>query len=137
MATGDTVLTDDSLLARPDGLGIALTVPWYRSLWLSSVTDIAVAVEGREIPRQQLRVELGERSWSVGELQEQWDVLWFIQDRLVVVAPLDAPPAEGQEVDVEVTVDLRLPYMQIAPTKYVTNHASNRRSLAVHAGSAR
>ncbi|MGY1672600.1 C-glycoside deglycosidase beta subunit domain-containing protein [Geodermatophilus sp. SYSU D00710] len=131
MATGDTVLTDDSLIRRPEGLGIALTVPWYRSLWLSSVTDIAVSVEGREIPKDELRVELGERSFGVEELQEQWDVLWFIQDRLVVVVPLDEPPAEGQQVDVEVTVDLRLPYMQIAPTTYVTNHASNRRSLAV------
>jgi hypothetical protein len=135
MATGDTVLTGDSLISRPEGLGIALTVPWYRSLWLSSVTDIAVSVEGREIPTDDLQVELGERTYRVSELAEQWDVLWFIQDRLVVVVPLDAPPAEGQQVDVEVTVDLRLPYMQIAPTKYVTNHASNRRSLAV--GSAR
>ena len=131
MATGDTVLTDDSLIRRPEGLGIALTVPWYRSLWLSSVTDIAVSVEGRTIPRDDLRVELRDRTFRVDELQDQWDVLWFIQDRLVVVVPLDEPPAPGQEVDVEVTVDLRLPYMQIAPTKYVTNHASNRRSLAV------
>ena len=132
MATGDTVLTDDSLLRRPDGLGIALTVPWYRSLWLSSVTDIAVAVEGREIPTDELRVEVGERTYRVDELAAQWDVLWFIQDRLVVVVPLDEPPAEGEHVVVEVTVDLRLPYMQIAPTKYVTNHASNRRSLVAH-----
>jgi Domain of unknown function (DUF6379) len=131
MATGDTVLTDDSLIQRPEGLGIALTVPWYRSLWLSSVSDIAVSVEGRPIPTEDLRVELGERSYRVDELQDQWDVLWFIQDRLVVVVPLDEPSAEGQQVDVEVTVDLRLPYMQIAPQKYVTNHATNRRSLAV------
>jgi hypothetical protein len=131
MATGDTVLTDDSLIRRPEGLGIALTVPWYRSLWLSSVSDIAVSVAGREIPKDDLRVELGERTFGVDELADQWDVLWFIQDRLVVVVALDRPVDEGQEVDVEVTVDLRLPYMQIAPTKYVTNHASNRRSLAV------
>jgi hypothetical protein len=131
MATGDTVLTDDSLIHRPDGLAIALTVPWYRSLWLSSVSDIAVLVEGRPIPREDLRVELGQQSFSVDELADQWDTLWFIQDRLVVVVPMDEPPAEGDEVDVEVTVDLRLPYMQIAPTKYVTNHASNRRLLAV------
>ena len=135
MATGDTVLTDDSLIRRPEGLGIALTVPWYRSLWLSSVSDIAVSVEGRAIPKEDLRVELGERTFRADELQEQWDVLWFIQDRLVVVVPLDEPPAEGEQVDVEATVDLRLPYMQIAPTKYVTNHASNRRSLVAHGGS--
>jgi hypothetical protein len=132
MATGDTVLSDDSLISRPQGLGIALTVPWYRSLWLSSVSDIAVLVEGREIPTDDLWVELGERTFRVDELADQWDVLWFIQDRLVVVVPLDEPPAEGQQVDVEVTVDLRLPYMQIAPSTYVTNHASNRRSLVAH-----
>ena len=131
MATGDTVLTEDSLIRRPEGLGIALTVPWYRSLWLSSVSDITVAVEGRDIPRHDLRVELGERPFRVDELPDQWDVLWFIQDRLIVVVPLDVPVAEGQQVDVRVSVELRLPYMQIAPTKYVTNHASNRRALAV------
>ena len=135
MATGDTVLTDGSLIHRPEGLGIALTVPWYRSLWLSSVSGLSVAVDGQPVPAETLRVELRERTFRVDELQEQWDVLWFIQDRLVVVVPLDDPPVEGQEVDVEVTVDLRLPYMQIAPQVYVTNHASNRRSLAV--GSAR
>ena len=134
MATGDTVLTDESLIRRPEGLGIALTVPWYRSLWLSSVSGIAVAVDGTAIPTENLRVELAGRTYSVAKLPEQWDTLWFIQDRLVVVVPLDEPPAEGEPVDVEATVDLRLPYMQIAPQKYVTNHASNRRSLVAHGG---
>jgi hypothetical protein len=130
MATGDTVLTDESLIRRPEGLGIALTVPWYRSLWLSSVSGIAVAVDGTPVPSESLRVELAGRTYTVAELPEQWDTLWFIQDRLVVVVPLDEPVAEGQDVDVEVTVDLRLPYMQIAPMTYVTNHAVNRRTLA-------
>ena len=129
MATGDTVLTDDSLIHRPDGLGIALTVPWYRSLWLSSVSSIAVSVEGRPVPTEELRVELAGTTYRVEELPDQWDVLWFIQDRLVVVVPLADPPAAGSPVEVEVTVDLRLPYMQIAPMTYVTNHATNRRSL--------
>jgi hypothetical protein len=130
MATGDTVLTDESLLSRPEGLGIALTVPWYRSLWLSSVSGIAVAVAGTPVPTESLRAELAGRSYSVAELPEQWDTLWFIQDRLVVVVPVDEPVAEGAEVDLEVTVDLRLPYMQIAPMTYVTNHAVNRRTLS-------
>ncbi len=132
MATGDTVLGDDSLVLRPDGLGIALTVPWYRSLWLSSVSDVAVSVEGKDVPTDRLHVELGDRTFRVDELPDQWDVLWFIQDRLVVVVPLDEPPVDGQPVDVEVTVDLRLPYMQIAPMTYVTNHATNHRSLVAH-----
>ena len=130
MATGDTVLSEDSLTIHPDGLAIALTVPWYRSLWLSSVTGIAVKVDGEPIPAGRLRVELAGSTYRIDELADQWDVLWFIQDRLVVLVPLDPPPAQDQEVDVEATVDLRLPYMQIAPQKYVTNHATNRRTLA-------
>jgi hypothetical protein len=134
MATGDTVLTDDSLLARPEGLGIALTLPWYRSLWLSSVSSIAVSIGDRLVPPETLRVELADLSYTVAELPEQWDTLWFIQDRLVVVVPLDEPVPAGDRVDVEVVVDLRLPYMQIAPSVYVTNHAANRRTLAVGRG---
>ena len=65
------------------------------------------------------------------ELPEQWDTLWFIQDRLSWSSRSTSRPDEGAEVDVEVTVDLRLPYMQIAPMTYVTNHAANRRTLAV------
>jgi hypothetical protein len=137
MATGDTVLSDDSLTTHPDGLAIALTVPWYRSLWLSSVTDIAVAIDGRPIPAERLRAELGDRTYRIEELADQWEVLWFIQDRLVIGVALDEPPAPDREVDVEVTVDLRLPYMQIAPQKYVTNHASNRRMLVAHGKAAR
>jgi hypothetical protein len=65
----------------------------------------------------------------VAELSDQWDVLWFIQDRLVVVARLDEPPAPGQPVDVEVTIDIRLPYMQIAPMTYVGNKVTVHRQL--------
>ena len=83
------------------------------------------------MPTEDLRVELAGHTYTVAERPEQWDTRWFIQDRRVVVVPLDDPPAAGAEVDVEVTVDLRLPYMQIAPMTYVTNHAANRRTLAV------
>ena len=133
MATGDTVLSHDSVAARPDGVAVSVTIPWYRSLWLSSVSSLAVRVGGEEIPADILRVELAGRTYSVADLPDQWDVLWFIQDRMVVLVPMATPPALGEVVDVEVTVDLRLPYMQIAPTVYVTNHASDRRRLPAHA----
>jgi Domain of unknown function (DUF6379) len=132
MATHNTLLSDDSLSVRPDGLAIAIQLPWYRSLWLSSVGDITVAVDGRAIPTDTLTVELAGRTYRVAELPDQWDVLWFIQDRLVVVVPLEEPPAPDQPVDVEVTIDIRLPYMQIAPMTYVGNHVTVHRQLVAH-----
>ena len=67
----------------------------------------------------------------MAELPEQWDMLWFIQDRLLVIVPLDEPVAPGRRSTSRCIVELRLPYMQIAPMTYVTNHAANRRTLAV------
>jgi hypothetical protein len=126
MATDDTVLTADSLTRRADGLAIALKIPWYRSLWLSSVTDVTVTIEGE--PVTDLRAELNGRTYAIDELKEQSETLWFLQDRLVILAPADPGTAS---VDVEVGVELRLPYMQIKPALYVTNHATNHRVLEV------
>jgi hypothetical protein len=132
MATHNTLLSDESLSVRPEGLAIAIQLPWYRSLWLSSVSDISVTVDGRQVPTGALRVELAGRTYRVVELPDRWDVLWFIQDRLVVVAPLDEPPSPGEPVDVEVTADIRLPYMQIAPMTYVGNKVTVHRQLVAH-----
>ena len=132
MATHNTLLSDDSLSVRPDGLAIAIQLPWYRSLWLSSVGDITVTVNGRQVPTEALTVELAGRTYRVAELPDRWDVLWFIQDRLVVVAPLEEPVPAGQPVDVEVTIDIRLPYMQIAPMTYVGNKVTVRQQLVAH-----
>lgn len=129
MSTSDTVLTDESLVRRPDGLGIALTLPWYRSIWLSSVTNIEISFNGVSIPTGDLTVELGDHRFKVAQLPQKWDVLWFMQDRLIVVVPSGNPLANDEPLDIQVTVDLRLPYMQIAPMTYVTNHVTNTRTL--------
>jgi Domain of unknown function (DUF6379) len=132
MATHNTLLSEQSLSVRPQALAIAIQLPWYRSLWLSSVSDIAVTIDGRGVATDTLTVELAGQTYRVAELPDRWDVLWFIQDRLVVVAPLDDPPAPDQTVDVEVTIDIRLPYMQIAPMTYVGNRVTVRRQLVAH-----
>ena len=135
MATHNSLFSEQDVRRTGQGIAVSVQLPWYRSLWLSSVSGITVAVEGRPIPTESLRVELAGRTYSVADLPEQWDTLWFIQDRLVVVVPLEATgldrlPAEGEPLDIEASVELRLPYMQIAPMTYVSNHATTRRSLA-------
>jgi hypothetical protein len=131
MTTSDTVLDEHSLSARPDGIAVELSLPWYRSVWLSSVSSVSVSLDGAPVPAEKLIIEFGGRTYRVAELGEQWDTLWFIQDRLVAVVPLSEPPSAGEQVDVEATIELRLPYMQIAPQRYVTNRATTHKVLTV------
>jgi len=131
MATHNSLFADSDVRRHPDGIAVSIQLPWYRSLWLSAVDDVAVTVNGAEIPTDRLRFELQGRSYRIDELPDQWDTLWFLQDRPDVVIPLDDVPEAGDRIDVDVTLTLRLLYMQIAPQRYVGNRVQVEREVVL------
>ena len=98
MATHNSLFQADDVRRLPDGSGIAVSVqlPWYRSLWLSAVDGVEVSVNGVPVPKDRIRFELEGRSYTVDELPEQSETLWFVADRPDVVAHLDEVPAPGE-----------------------------------------
>jgi sugar phosphate isomerase/epimerase len=109
------LLTEDSLRTHPDGLAVSLTLPWYRSLWLSSVTTLRVTIDGQDVPVDELSFELNGRRYDVDELPDQSDTLWYLQEHPLLVVRRDQPVELGDHHEVEIFGELRLPYMQIAP----------------------
>jgi len=134
------LIQQDSLRAHPDGVALALTLPWYRSLWLSSVSTISVTVDGEEVPPEDLRVELDGRTYRIDELPEQSETLWFLQQHPLLVVRRDRPLALGEAHRIGIAGDLRLPYMQIAPGAdggpgmYVPNVVRQSLDLTVRQG---
>jgi len=108
----------DSLRPHPDGLALRLTLPWYRSLWLSSVSSLDLTVDGEQVASSDLRLELGGHSYAIEELPAQSDTLWFLQEHPLLVARRDSVVAVGEQHEVTLLGQLRLPYMQIAPGEY-------------------
>jgi hypothetical protein len=131
MATHNSLFSEQDVRRTDDGIAVSVQLPWYRSLWLSAVDDVAVTVNGAEIPKDRLRFELQGRTYRIDELREQWDTLWFLQDRPDILIPLDAVPETGDRVDVDVTLTLRLLYMQIAPQRYVGNRVQVEREVVL------
>ncbi len=121
MATHDTLLSKKSLGVIPNGLSLALTVPWYRSLWVSSVTSIDVWVDGQEVPQEKLSFRLNDQSWPMSEVPNQWETLWFMQDRAYLDMDLGKPGVAGEDHEITIHVEMRLPYMQIKPGFYLPN----------------
>jgi sugar phosphate isomerase/epimerase len=109
------LIAEDSLRPHPDGLALKLTIPWYRSLWLSSVSTLRVTVDGAEIPADDLAFELGGSRYAIAELPDRSHELWFLQQHPSLVVRRDQPVALGEQHEVEIFGELRLPYMQIAP----------------------
>jgi len=104
-----------SLRTHPDGLALSLTIPWYRSLWLSSVGTLRVTIDGEPVSEQDLTFELDGVRYALAELPERSDVLWYLQTHPLLIVRRAAPVVLGEAHDVVLHGELRLPYMQIAP----------------------
>jgi hypothetical protein len=133
MATHDTVLSQQSLAAINSGLSLALTIPWYRSLWVSSVTSIAVSVDGIEVPQEKMRFRINGKSFTLDEVPNQWQELWFMQDRAYLDMDLGKTGVVGEDHEITFHIELRLPYMQIKPGFYLPNIVHQVVTLKVQA----
>ena len=109
------LIGEASLRVHPAGLAISLTIPWYRSLWLSSVSALRLAVDGESIDEADLTFELDGVTFAIADLQEQSEVLWYLASHPLLVVRRAAPVAIGEQHEIDIVGELRLPYMQIAP----------------------
>ncbi|MBS3178752.1 MULTISPECIES: C-glycoside deglycosidase beta subunit domain-containing protein [unclassified Pseudoclavibacter] len=131
MATHNSLFAEKDVTRREDGISVSVQIPWYRSLWLSAVDNVEVNVNGVAIPKDKLRFELQGRSYTIDELPEQSETLWYLSDRPDIVIQLDEVPAAGDKLTVEVVLTMRLLYMQIAPGRYVTNRVPVEREVVL------
>lgn len=126
-----------SLRPHPDGLALALTLPWYRSLWLSSISSLRLTVDGQEIPAEDLALELDGVRYALADLPGQSETLWYLQEHPLLIARTERPVALGGQHAIRLAGELRLPYMQIAPGQdggpgmYVPNFVDQTLELTV------
>ena len=132
------LIDEYSLRTHPDGLALALTLPWYRSLWLSSVSTLRLTRRRRaRSPPRTWRSSCDGVRYALDELPEQSDVLWYLQEHPLLIVARRDPVALGETHEVELVGELRLPYMQIAPGQdggpgmYVPNFVNQTLTLTV------
>ena len=93
MATHDSLFSEQDVRRIENGIAVSVQLPWYRSLWLSAVDDVAVTVNGEANAKDRLRFALQGREYRIEELPEQWDTLWFVADRPDVLIDLGRTPS--------------------------------------------
>lgn len=125
------VFGDDALRRTPEGYEIRMGLPSYRSLPLSCVEGVSVTVDGWTPDDADLRILRDGRRLTVTELNDTVDEEWFVLDKLVILAP-DAPPANGQdEIDLEVRLQMRIPYVIMGPGLAMIQKTHLKRKVAV------
>ncbi|PNW09164.1 hypothetical protein [Microbacterium testaceum] len=103
-----SALRDDALRGVDGATRLRLSLPWIRSLPLSSLLDPIVQLDGREF---EPAIILGERRLSPDALPEE-DGWWYLQDRVVLEIPDAVSPGIHQ---VSVSFRLEIPYLPGGP----------------------
>lgn len=102
-------LRDDALISTPDGSALRVSLPWIRSLPLTSLRDPIVTIDG--VRADDIAVLIGDRRVLPAVLTEQ-DGWWFQQDRVTLALSHELAPGAH---DVAVEFGLRIPYLQVGP----------------------
>jgi Domain of unknown function (DUF6379) len=125
MSLAASMVGDDALRAADDGFELAIHLNWYRSLPLSSVKTVELTVNGEPVARDEITFAVNGAEYSLDELAERWDEMWFVLDpaTLRVSRPL---VQAGEEAEVSLKLGNRIPYILIGPEQpleYVTERS--------------
>ncbi|MFJ4159726.1 hypothetical protein [Microbacterium testaceum] len=118
-----SALRDDALSTAAGATQLRLSLPWIRSLPVSSLLDPAVRVDGTWVAP---RIVLGERRLSSEALTTAggW---WYLQDRVVFEIPDAVSPGIHE---VSVSFRLEIPYLPGGPEEPLRLPFSFTRELA-------
>ena len=106
----ERVIGEEGLAATPQGLRLAMRLPWYRSLPFSTVEVASLAIDGQPVDLSTARVEYEGNSWSLAEMAEQTNAFWFVRDSAFLLLPGRAEPA-GSQHEVALTINVNPPYI--------------------------
>ena len=85
-------------------------LPYYRGLGISMVEDIAIKVDGVEIPRQAIRVTLHGNTYTLDEMEKEYDDRWEFGEKGLVTVDLPGGLTPGKH-KLELSPSLRISYL--------------------------
>jgi len=105
----ECVIDESGITAARGRARLAIRLPWYRSLPLSTVRVERLAIDGADIPLESVRFSLNELNVTLEELEDCTDDFWFVLDSAYLEFPASVEPGSPHEV--AVTVSLFPPYI--------------------------
>jgi hypothetical protein len=110
MTIQDRLLGAGSLTATDEGCELAIRLPWYRSLPLSTIEPAELRINAQPIDLSRVKVRINGKSIPASELPERIDEVWFVRDDLTLEVS-GTPVKAGADVDVQFTLNVYPPYI--------------------------
>ncbi len=126
------LVEDDSLKATPEGCELKLRLKWYRSLPVSCIENLHLALDGKAVDPDGIRFGVNGHQFRLEELADKVEEFWFVQDAAIlsVNRPSKWKAGETHKIDLEFAV--RAPYIPIGPGVFLTNVHNYSAEQVVH-----
>ena len=106
----ERVIGEEGLSSGPDGLRLAMRLPWYRSLPFSIFEVASLTIDGTPVDLAEARIEYADSSWPLAQNGDQINAFWFVRDSAFLHLPaLQLEP--GSQHEVSLTVHISPPYI--------------------------
>lgn len=103
------------------GFSFLARLPYYRGLGLSMVEDLSIVIDGRKVAREDIRLALRGRQWTLDELETVYDDRWNFGEKATITVLMPGGLEKGQH-RLELAERLRISYLPFVP---VTRHATD------------
>ncbi len=120
MGTAMKIIQDDSLRVVEGGYQVEARLNWYRSLPLSCVEKVTLALDGRPVDPGKIRFGINGHEFKLEELDELVEEFWFVQDAAVLYVLQPGAVAKGETHTIEAEITLRFPYIPVGFGKFLT-----------------
>ena len=97
------------------GFSFLARLPYYRGLGLSMVEEIAVAIDGKPMPRDSIRFSVRGRSWTLAEMETEYGNRWNFGEKATITVLEPGGLAAGQH-KLLLSERLRISYLPYVPT---------------------
>lgn len=113
------VVRPNGLKAAGDKLELELRSHWYRSLPLSSLAVVDIAIDDQPVAAEKLSFRYEGKRYTFNELPDQFNEWWYITDPITIEIP-HADARAGTEHKVHVDLGLSIPYIIVGPPQAKT-----------------
>ena len=97
------------------GFSFLARLPYYRGLGLSMVEDVGVTIDGHVIPPKDIRLSFRGRTWTLDEMETEYNDRWNFGEKARVTGLLPGGLAVGPH-EIELSERLRISYLPFIPT---------------------
>ncbi|HTQ90328.1 MAG TPA: DUF6379 domain-containing protein [Streptosporangiaceae bacterium] len=119
------VVRDDALHVTGDGFALDIRSHWYRSLPLTSLAVLDLAVDGEAVPEEDMTIVVNGKTFTVPELAGGYDEWWYVLDPIAL--QVSKPGFDrARPHQIEFGLGLSIPYILIGKQPLLAASHSSR-----------